>query len=90
MKKCVFVNCQNQTQSDDPFCLDCQIEFYTKVLKGTSCNSPCNVCEGEYHHYMPDFDNDNEPITACKHCDVALPYDIFDLFETKGYLEMMK
>lgn len=37
----------------------------------------CSVCEGEEHHWLPDYDDDGEdesgPFLVCKHCPARMP-----------------
>lgn len=41
----------------------------------TVCAKHCSVCEGQDHHWMPDFDEESgDPIMVCKHCDAEKPY----------------
>lgn len=85
-RKCVFANCNNDAETDDEFssCVDCSKKFWQLVCKETACNKPCDVCDGEFHHYLPDFNGDGEAVTICKHCDVELPEDVLDVFEQKA------
>lgn len=41
-----------------------------EVVKNLSKSCPeCSICEGQGHHWMPDWDErDGLPLMVCKHC----------------------
>lgn len=84
-RKCVFANCNNEAETNDEYssCAECGKEFWQLVCEKTACDEMCDVCDGEFHHYLPDFNNVGDAVTICKHCDVELPYDVLEVFEQK-------
>lgn len=45
-----------------------------EIVKTLSKSCPdCSICEGQDHHWMPDFDEcDGLPLMVCKHCPARL------------------
>jgi hypothetical protein len=39
------------------------------------CAVHCGVCEGMDHHWMPECDDDGEPVMVCKHCPAVREID---------------
>ncbi len=49
-------------------------EIEKAVAKATPapCAKHCEQCEGEDHHWMPDYDDEtDEPLMVCKHCEAT-------------------
>lgn len=38
------------------------------------CSIVCTVCEGYNHHWLEDFDDNDEPVWSCKHCSIEIAY----------------
>jgi hypothetical protein len=87
-RKCVFANCNNEAETDGECssCAECGNEFWRLVCKETACNKACAICDGEFHHYLPDFNGEGSAVTVCKHCDIELPSDVMDVFEKAAFL----
>ncbi len=38
------------------------------LLALSPCARHCDMCDGDDHHWMPDCDDEGEPLMVCKHC----------------------
>lgn len=62
---------------------DSEISFTVcNTTEPNTCDKQCNICEGQTHHWMEGFEEDEDgeiinpdnPIWKCKHCDYVIPY----------------
>jgi len=60
--------------------MDKKIEDAISAALPAPCGIHCSECDGEDHHWMPDYDDDSgEPIMVCKHCEAQRPLTDEDL-----------